>query len=802
LLATYGVSAQATLSVTAGGINVSGTVNIGPLDYGIFHLASTSNGPITVTFSNTGLQVPSGAELTFNSLSASSLALAAFVINNDGSFIISAAGTLVWDGRSLGFLVASLVRTPAGVTTLTANVNLSPISIGNYSVLRPKTGTTIAATLQAASTGTFTYSMSPARLDLAGVGSTVQLEIYGANTNAPFTFSTTGPWNATVAATRVTIDPPGAVPVLFQAAAYRGVGNLFSAALNGNGTTSVTFTGTRTGTIEGTLFPGSAMERDYPIINPGTMTFTLGVGVFDLAFDPPDLAYGNAFRLESGSIEIHATTTNGSVNLVAPTLRLLPGNYLERSLSLTSAALSPSSFVLDLNGETLNFPQLPSLTLTGNMTLTSTGFSMSSFSSGGRGYGSQPLVGGGSTPALVSFGSSASGNSLAFDGTTLSLVANNPSATILGLSLATSDLAAVTFSVGLSGAFDAAFEVYNDENLYGSGIVKLRSGNVHLAGTISALDGNFTLNAGARVVLVHPNPANLSATVSHTNNFTLNVAQGEDFTATLTSSLPTFDLGWLRVDPGGAGGISFTRDATTGAMGLSFDGWDIYLFGVKFDNTGFSFNTSGLLSRSVGTANFDFGSGIHLLRIATSATTPVSWNGLTGAIAVNLPTSAELQTPNLPAITGTLLNGIDLPSGFPTLTARGTFTNTWSHSFTINNLNFGTQSVRLWRQTTNGNLRVEVTGSNALGLTGLSHRTYVSTAGNFESELTQQFNIGTSPTYHLATVNLSLNTGDPIYQFQGTADITNLSNNAFTPDASLKIGSGGVAFFGLNFPLP
>lgn len=810
LLETLGINLLTTLTLTQSGISFSGQASVGPLDYGVFRIASLSDGPVTASINANGLQFPSGARLSFTGLATPTvLTLPAFTMANNGSFTVSGTANFIWDGRTLASANYTLSRNAAGTTSFQTSGSLAPISLAGIATLEPRTGANLNASLALASNGNASFQIGAARLQLTGIGVGGSFLIHGAgNLNAAFTFSSSQPWNAALTVEQIRVDPVGTIPELLRLSPATG-STLFNATLNGQGTTAIGFSANRTGTADLQVLPNNPMASLHSDVNLGTQSLSLTTnGVFQLTLDPPDLEYFQKLtlggttvtmglsRLTTGSLQATASTNGASVTLVSPSVTLLPNSFLEQTLSLPSFDLSADQFTLNANNRTLAFPHLPGVNLTGNLILTPTGFRAQNLSVSAGNWGAVSGF-----PALLQIGSSASGNELISSNAVLTLRSQNPNATVLGVPLTATQLGPVEFTLAANSAttrsFTGSFSLFNNADFFGSGILKLANSRAYtLSATVSNATGVYALSGDWRFDLRHPNPNNLTATQLTSLTVPFQISQGTAFSHTLSQGLPEFDLGWLEVDPGQ---VQIQR-AANGTVTLSFTGWRVELFGRAYTNQTLTFDSTGLVSRNLTASTFDFGTGINLLRLTSGAAVPFTWNGANGAIAVNLPNTASIHFPSIPGLTGTLKDGLAFPTTFPTLTATGTFDRSWTHTLTFNGLNLGTRTFRWYRQTANGPVRLESSANNILGLTGLSYALATSSdPTSFSATMSGAFAIG---GYQLGSVNLSLDTLAVQDQFKGKATIFNPATGQTFANSDLYLGSNGVTFLGLTFPLP
>ncbi len=840
-----GTSLSLDVLVTAAGFNFTATARLPKLIVGIFDLHELVRldrvGP-SVTVTASGITLLNNIRVQVNSSQAGNphIALASFTIASNGSFDAVGTHTVSWQGVSLGSASVHVIRTPAGVVSLAATGSIEPRTLSGFGSIQPVTGTRINAALALASDGTGTLSVDPAKLRLDALGVTVDGTIHGAaGVTQPFTFSSLDPWSAAVTYDSFVGDPLTDFPEFVRLTPASG-GSLFTASLTGHAGNLVSFNATRSGNVNFTLLKDSPMERAFNNVNVGTASFALTNNPRQLVvtLDPPDISFTTnvvsgqvifivpLFELSGGLLRctLGSGGAEKSLKLETPSLTLLPGSFLEQSLTnlpiqelVSGGAKSEgtgSAFRIftDTPVRQLSFRGLPVITLpagTGSalLTLTPAGFSVPGVV--------QMLAA--NYSGLLSFANQTAGGGLRMDfsGTKLTLKKTGGfSATVLGASLSLTGGDA-SFEVSTTGSFNATFTTTsNPSRNLGFNLLSFQpggtlavGGNANVANPSFSLAGNFSLQ------VAYPDPDNPTSALTIRRDFTFDLEAGENFSATLTSGLPSFDLGWLRVEPGSDGEVAVSRNAATGAFSVGFNNWDVYLFGQKSDNQDFTLATDGTLTEDLTNGSFDFGSGTSLMRLASSDAVDFSWRANPSAanstrIEIDFPSTMELFFPSVAGLIGTLKNGVDLGSGFPDLNAPGTFDYTWGRTLTINTLDFGSCSVNFKRTTQNGTVNFTATKSNALGLTGLnlSVSANSSSATSFSASLTGTFSltVGSPPnavTYTFASVNLSLNASNPTYPFQGTATIDGLGSQ------TLRIGSAGISFVrsGISlgpFPLP
>ncbi|MDA0347685.1 MAG: hypothetical protein O3C43_11485 [Verrucomicrobia bacterium] len=139
--------------------------------------------------------------------------------------------------------------------------------------------------------------MDPAFLLLSNVGVAQLFTIDGGVKEkapgllSPFTFSQNDDWTARITLTELTLDADGggALPSIVTIAPSTGSESLLSATLNGVGTSSLSFEAVRSGKIDLTWFPESALETSMDAIDPGTLTMRLDIkDGFSISVSKPD----------------------------------------------------------------------------------------------------------------------------------------------------------------------------------------------------------------------------------------------------------------------------------------------------------------------------------------------------------------------------------------------------------------------------------------------------------------------------------------------------------------------------------
>ncbi len=378
---------------------------------------------------------------------------------------------------------------------------------------------------------------------------------------------------------------------------------------------------------------------------------------------------------------------------------------------------------------------------------------------------------------LLSLPATSSQLSLEFLGSRLRLrFASGPTATVLGSPLGLNGGEA-TLDVATGGGFTGTFRTTSSPNRnLGFNLLGFQpSGTLTLGGIASSSDPQLSLAGSFTMSLAYPNPANPTQSLTVERNLAFDLEHGEDFSATVTSGLPSFDLGWLRVQRGDVGNVVVTRNGTSGAFGLAFNDWDIRLFGIDYHNQDFTVSTTGTLTRNLPGSTFNLGSGTGLLRLITGGVIPLEWvlnpaGTSAGRTFVDLPSTTSLSLTNVPFLSGTLRDGLAFGSALADIPATGIFDRTWAHTLTMNNLSFGSVSARLRRTTHNGPIEFTATRNNALW-SGLSLRVSANTgsATSFAASLNGTFSVA---DWEFGSANFACDTGDPNAPFEGSAFIT------------------------------
>ncbi|MDJ0865450.1 MAG: hypothetical protein QNK03_05015, partial [Myxococcota bacterium] len=636
-----------------------------------------ANGTAGASFPATRVRAPGVPQLP-----SGGVLFGGFALDPDGSFTTSASASLSWDGLSLGSAALTLTRRAGGVIGLEIAGATPPFDLGLVSVI-PRSGSTIPLRVSVSSSGSASLSMGPARADLDAFGLETAVELYGASSSQPFSFSTTGPWSATIRSLgSVRFDPLGTGEVLRISPASAP---LFQGSFSGNGLGAPSFSFSTTGSSTVTLFDGSAMDRVFTKGSGGVaLSLTTG-GRFRVSMSLPTIEYDNVFRLSSSSLLYEVDSGGFDFTVSSPTLTLFDDTSYLNTIVLPSCALSRSSFSCTSNGNSLSFPQIGSFSFSGSITLGASGFAFAA-STGGLSFpsnGSLLAVGPGS--ASLSYTSSR----------VLSLSVTNPTATVLGQSFASNLVSGVSFTMQSNGSFTATLSTSSTRTLFGSSVLRMRSGGVTLTRSSS---GALNLSASGELRIDHPNSSfNI---VTTTRTFDLSIGTGTS-SHTLASGLPSFDLGWFQVTPGN---VVVTR-SSSGVWSLAANDWDFELLGDSFPNVDFSIASNGSVDVDLGNRVFDIGG----IRLDVNAGIPLDWDIDTGALSVPIPTQTNLIVTGISGLSGTLANGLDL-IGF-TIGTNGSFDMpALNRSLTLDGANFGSMAVDLRRSSATGSIIFEMTG--------------------------------------------------------------------------------------------
>ncbi len=787
-----------TATATPDGLTFRAEATLPALDFGVFGVDDGSGRGIRATLTQTGIAVPSGLTLRVNvpALDNPTLTLDRFSIDSNGAFDVQASrtGIPIIDGIRFDRASHAFTRTAAGTVTYTFSGDTSARTLTGFGSITPRSGSSLRANASIDTTGNIAMAFDAALLRLPLVGVTVDALLHGAaGTNAPFGFSTTGPWSAVATFPSLVVDPPGSTQPEFirVTPASNTAAGLFTAGVTGNLGNLTSLTAIRSGNVNLQIFRDSPMAGTWNNINAGTvsMAVTNNPRRLSLTLDPPDLAYStnfvvndkpvtvNLFRLSSGGLQVTLSgdpSLERSVKITAPTLTLLPGTLLEQTISgLPTQSLAANSFSLFTGtpARTLAFPGLPPVRLpsgdSGLFTLTAAGFTSPI-----------PFQEGVTYDGLLTLPSTSSQLSLDFSGSRLRLrFASGPTATVLGRQLALTGGEA-TLDVATGGGFTGTFRTSSNpgRNLGFNLLGFQPSGILTLSGIASTVAPEFSLAGSFNLALAYPDPANPVQSLTYERQLAFDLASGEDYSATLTTGLPSFDLGWLRVQRGGDGHVNVARDSATGAFTVAFNDWDVRLFGVDYNNEDFSLSSTGTLSRNLASSTFNLGSGNSLLRLVTGGVIPFEWVASptgTGRTFVDLPSTTALLFPSVPGLSGTLRDGLAFGSTLANIPASGIFDRSWSRAMILNGLDFGTVSARLRRTSQNGPIEFTAARDNAFW-SGLNLAVSANTGDptSFAATLSGTFSVG---DWTFGNANFAFSGNDPVAPFQGSATITDPS---------------------------
>jgi photosystem II stability/assembly factor-like uncharacterized protein len=205
------------------------------------------------------------------------------------------------------------------------------------------------------------FRIDPSRLDLPALGSDVSVRIHGTTTNDPFSFSTTGPWNAsaTLAGRLAVRDPAGRELVRIGSTA----GNFFaSVAGNGLALQSLVISNIPAG-LKVTVFPNDTFARELTIGGNGSASLALrGDGTFQFTAElgqelqfaglpTPSLRTGASISFSQNGLVLTGSFEGGLLGAGTAAQATL-GLSSRGELSLTGDATLPPQFfgALQLRG--------------------------------------------------------------------------------------------------------------------------------------------------------------------------------------------------------------------------------------------------------------------------------------------------------------------------------------------------------------------------------------------------------------------------------------------------------------------
>lgn len=810
-----------TVNASASGLSFGGQASLPPLRFGVFRIDDGQGAGPGVSLSSTQLSFASGLSLRIDSplLGNPALTLDPFAIRSDGSFEVTAqqSSTPGFQGILFGLATHHLSRSPAGLVTYTLTGETTARTLTGFGSIAPRSGSSLRGNVTVDSSGQGSLLFDAALLRLPQLGLTSDLLLHGAaSTEAPFGFSTSGPWSAVATLTNLVADPPGnTLPEFIRLTPATAGSSLFTAAVTGIDGNLTGLAATRAGNVNLELFRNQPMAKALNNVGAGTLSLvvTNNPRRFSLLLDPPDLTYGTnvfaggtltsvgLFRLSSPSLRVQINGESVSdrfIRLESPALTLLPGTVLEQNLvTLPDLNLAANNFPVSFPNPlpTLTFPGLPSVRLhTTPLTLRADGFSSPLTQQSGTNYS-----------GVLSFPATSSSLSLEFSGTRLRLRLpfGLPSSTALGASLPLTGGEA-TLDVTTAGQLTGTFAIpSNAPRNLGFNLLGFQpSGTLRLAGNATQATPNFALGGNFQLTLAYPNPASPTQTLTSQHNLPFDLRATDSFATTLDSGLPSFDLGWLRVQPGSDGHIAVSRNANTGSFALAFDDWDLRVFGVDFNNQDFTLSNNGTLSRNLPGSTFDLGSGAGLLRLVTGGVVPFDWvlnpsSANAGRTFVDLPATTSLSLPGVPNLAGTLKDGLAFGTALLDIPATGLFDRTWSRSLVLNGLDLGTVSARLRRTSANGPLQLTLERDDALW-SGLDFD------ASFTSGTTSSFAASLEGTFALlgwnfGSASFDFLPNDPAAPFQGSATITDPSGNiGFTANILLRGGTKPCLEFRFN----
>ena len=634
-----------TLTVTsAGGITLSGSINVSPLVLGQFRVDPASGTTFTATLNNNGLTIPAGAKLSYNGTSLGTFTLPSFTIAASGNFSLNQSSVSVsLNGftianasftfqrssgtTSLVNLTGSLRVPGAGGTTL-ANVSVTGTlaSNGSYSV----TGTTASAVALSGLAVTSLSSGATATLSSNG------LTVTGALTGGVLSQITV---SGTVTGT-LTVTSAGGTTlsgsinvsrlVLGQFRVDPASGTTFTATLNNNGLTipagaKLSYNGTSLGTFTLPSFTIAA-SGNFSLTESSVSVSLNGFTIASASFTFQRSSGATSIQNFAGNISIPGvnagttTTLTGSINSNGSYTLTWLGTLKLGSFPLTSGSLTLQNSGLTAGG-TLTINGLsPTLSFTGTISATGS-FSMSRTQSTQTFYGfsvqnatyTLAASAGGAASLSVAFNVNiASISSARFNGTMRADGFADLTTSLASWNVAGYGLTSVNFEMTHSAgsAANATLSVFGTLNVPNVPAKRL-GGTISTGGTISMrYDGSVSLGGftAANGSLVLTSNGGLSASGS----FNISAA-GATFNSGLSFSgnIPTTGL----FDLAGSGSLSFGGFTTdTFNLKLSKDGLFIgegILPRLNFGSlsvpfTVFSLNSGGITSFS-GSADRDSG---------------------------------------------------------------------------------------------------------------------------------------------------------------------------------------------------
>ena len=287
----------------------------------------TNNGPLARVHREGGIAFQGAMDLKVNGLGTT-------IQNAELSCIPSGNGLPVLAGR---FNMPTLNLPGVQVQDVVVNFSSAPnphfagagsvsgLAVGGFGI-QPLSGGSIAMGVQVdrtvAGVASVSLAVSPARLVLPSLyGETIL--IHGATRSDPFTFSTTGPWAASLELTN-NLNLANLVSLDFG-------GLMMPITLEGNGTQSGSFTVGFSPSETITLFPADNTLRRTLTLSPGVVgslrvnsdgTFLLSaaVGGSDLAFNGIPVPAGASLTVSNGGVAFTWSINNGtaSASLVIP----------------------------------------------------------------------------------------------------------------------------------------------------------------------------------------------------------------------------------------------------------------------------------------------------------------------------------------------------------------------------------------------------------------------------------------------------------------------------------------------------
>ncbi len=685
----------------------TGGIDLGPSESETWILIEPKDANWTdtasITVSNTGISIsnlPIGTKLSFPDNPIPQLRGQSVEANASGTISINIAEddfeivATIDNPLSFGglFPIESGFTITATPDSFAIDGTVKTLALGPINV-EPLSGTDLDIALRYAPSGSF-LEIEAAKLDLDSVGVQQELRIHGKSTDDPFRIATSGPWEANVTLDELTLDPDGNGnlfnPILHVEPASSSSA-LLQTEISSNGFARPNLEVTREGAIDVTWYPGQgAREVTLQDVDPGSLRFRLNDSGFDL------------------------TASNAA--------------------------------------DFFQFDNIPAFAITGSLRTSSEGFTASINSANAFRFPTS------ANPPLLSIGA-ASGGTISADSDGFRLEIDPPDVSLLGIPIVSEKISEIEFLLGgTKNDLSINLTTTDDVGLFGTDILELKAGTHRFSGNLDFKNSSrLAVDLGARMNIRYPNPNNLSQTLLRSINLDLAFdTDGEMAPLTFSSNLPEFDLGWLELDKGDIT-IDYERTQvgrqTFGNFTLAAAGWDLELFGTRFNNLGASVSTAGEFTASAGGSSTELDLGAIVFDLAEAM--PFAWNMKTGALELRLPTTTRLQLPDLFNVGGTFESGLDLPT--IDIGADGTFDLDFTRSLTIGE------------------------GSNAFSLASVDLNLRRSSSGltTFEFDHTLGYELGPNMKYYLR------------------ARSNNTFTNRISGQLALPVGIG-EAFFALS----